>query len=181
MDHCSEGQRCELTPSPGSINPSMLTFRLFFFCLFSFWGFFWIFFFFLNSESLLQIYICAPFHIHIFVSRAVGVYGCFKNVISIHLRSVLLFSAPSGAAILQLHAESLSKIKWQQVLSRTKRFTSLSEPYSQTESLTQVQMGFCCSADGLILSLLTVFVARAATRLVFSACRAYVLRSGAQK
>lgn len=181
MDHCSEGQRCELTPSPGSINPLMLTFRLFIFFVF-FLGFFLdFFFFFLNSESLLRIYICAPFHIHIFVSRAVGVYGCFKNVISIYLRSVLLFSAPSGAALLQLHAESLSKIKWQQVLSRTKRFTSLSEPYSQTESLTQVQIGFCCSADGLILSLLTVFVARAATRLVFSACWAYVLRSGAQK
>lgn len=110
MDHCSEGQRCELTPSPGSINPLMLTFRLFFFVCFLF-GVCFGFFFFLNSESLLRIYICAAFHIHIFVSRAVGVYGCFKNVISIHLRSVLLFSAPSGAALLQLHAESLSKIK----------------------------------------------------------------------
>lgn len=30
LDHCSEGQRCKLTPSPGSINPLMLTFRLLF-------------------------------------------------------------------------------------------------------------------------------------------------------
>lgn len=109
MDHCSEGQRCELTPSPGSINPLMLTFRFIF--LFSFWVVFGFFIFFLNNESLLRIYICAAFHIDIFVSRTVGVYGCFKNVISIYLRSVLLFSAPSGAALLQLHAESLSKIK----------------------------------------------------------------------